>query len=170
MSSKIHRWEGLQWKRGVAFCIHEWLKKGCGISVLRKDPGETWPMRDWLRLWFLETGMNRVHSDDKFPHRINMILWSFPLLFVGEVWRRCVQLVGLCVHPGEDVMQTCFPLITEDYKCLFGYHQIMILNISFIKRLLLMSVVSVCFLVPSESEKSENYLMNYKVTLVLKCK
>lgn len=33
-----------------------------------------------------------------------------------------------------------------------------------------MSVVSVCFLVPSESEKSENYLMNYKVTLVLKCK
>lgn len=80
-----------------------------------------------------------------------------------------MQLVGLCVHPGEDAMQTCFPLITEDYKCLYGYHQIMILNISFIKRPLLMSVVSVCFLVPSESEKSENYLF-YKVTLVLKCK
>lgn len=46
----------------------------------------------------------------------------------------------------------------------------MILNISFIKRLLLMNAVPVCLLVPSESQKSENYLVNYKVTLVLKCK
>lgn len=81
-----------------------------------------------------------------------------------------MQLIGLCVHPGEDAMQTCLPLITEDYECLHRYHQIMILNISFIKRLLLMNVVPVCLLVPSESQKSENYLVNFKVTLVLKCK